>query len=64
MILQNVSEEAMAFDANQDLKSSGLYCRLQPVIDSDTSLNYKEVGNWLNGKLSMRVDSLYVHKIH
>ena len=40
MILQNVSEEAVAFDANLDLKSIGyIVDNLQPVNDSDTSFS-------------------------
>ena len=57
-----ISQDLVAFDANQDLKSGGYnIVNLQPVTvnDSDTSFDYKEVGYWSNGKLNLTVDNIW-----
>ena len=57
-----VSQDLVAFDSNQDLKSGGyIIVNLQPntVNDSDTSFVYEEVGYWSNGKLSLRANDIW-----
>ena len=61
-----VSQDMVAFNANQDLKSGGyIIVNLKPntANDSDTSFNYEEVGYWSNGKLSLRANDIWWNTI-
>ena len=56
-----VSQDLVAFDAKQDLKNGGyiiINLQLNTANASNMSFEYKEVGNWSNGKLSLRVDDI------
>ena len=53
-----VSQETVAFDANQDLEGGGyIIVNLQPSTGNESE--YKEVGNWSNSELSLRVDEIW-----
>ena len=57
-----VSQETVAFDANQDLEGSGyIIVNLQPSTGNESE--YKEVGNWSNSELSLRVDEIWWNTI-
>ena len=56
-----VSQDVVAFNAKQDLNSGGyiiINLQLNTANASNISFDYKEVGNWSNGKLSLRVDDI------
>ena len=58
-----VSQETVAFDANQDLEGSGYnIVNLQPTTGNESE--YKEVGNWSNSELSLRVDEIWWNTIN
>ena len=58
-----VSQDTVAFDANQDLKSGGYnIVNLQPETGNKSdmmSFKYKQVGSWSNSKLSLQVDEIW-----
>ena len=57
-----VSQETVAFDANQDLEGGGyIIVNLQPTTGNESE--YKEVGNWSNSELNLRVDEIWWNTI-
>ena len=58
-----VSQDTVAFDANQDLKDGGYeIVNLQPVTGNEsdmTPFKYKDVGSWSNSELSLQVDKIW-----
>ena len=57
-----VSQETVAFDANQDLEGGGyIIVNLQPTTGNESE--YKEVGNWSNSELSLRVNEIWWNTI-
>ena len=63
-----VSQDTVAFDANQDLKSSGYnIVNLQPETGNKSdmmSFKYKDVGSWSNSELSLQVDKIWWNTVH
>ena len=63
-----VSQDTVAFDANQDLKSGGyIIVNLQPETGNKSdmmSFKYKDVGSWSNSKLSLQVDKIWWNTVH
>ena len=57
-----VSQETVAFDANQDLEGGGyIIVNLQPTTGSESE--YKVVGNWSNSALNLRVNKIWWNTI-
>ena len=63
-----VSQDTVAFDANQDLKDGGYeIVNLQPVTVNEsgmTPFKYKQVGSWSNSKLSLQVDEIWWNTVN